>query len=101
MPHEPDHHSLVRLQTAIPPSRPAFSTPPCAGAVNDGRRPPPKAAHSVIDRTKHGGNLVQVHRHRKQNEKHSCSPGGNVGRNPLKVGESFAGNREPIPSGKV
>jgi len=33
---------------------------PSAGAVNDGRRPPPPAARSVIDRGEHGDNLSEV-----------------------------------------
>ncbi|HEX5328156.1 MAG TPA: hypothetical protein VFW75_15925, partial [Acetobacteraceae bacterium] len=31
-----------------------------AGAVNDGRRPPPQAARSVIDGPEHGGRLAQA-----------------------------------------
>src|ERR1700692_4939448 len=33
-------------------------TPPRAGAVNDGRRPPPLAARSVIDGSEHGGSIA-------------------------------------------
>ena len=32
--------------------------PPRAGAVIDGRRPPPKAARSVIDGPEHGGRIA-------------------------------------------
>src|SRR6476469_10251631 len=34
--------------------------PPRAGAVNDGRRPPPQAARSVIDRAEHGGSIGPI-----------------------------------------
>src|SRR6476646_2464128 len=34
--------------------------PPRAGAVNDGRRPPPQAARSVIDGAEHGGSILPV-----------------------------------------
>src|ERR1700719_2760784 len=34
--------------------------PPRAGAVNDGRRPPPQAAHSVIDGPEHGGSIAPI-----------------------------------------
>jgi hypothetical protein len=50
---------LVRLSSEpslrpdLPPGR-----PPRAGAVNDGLRPPPQAARSVIDRTEHEGMLT-------------------------------------------
>jgi hypothetical protein len=33
--------------------------PSRAGPVNDGRRPPPQAARSVIDRPEHGGRIAE------------------------------------------
>jgi hypothetical protein len=51
---------LVRLKEAVSSSRPNFPETPSAAAVQDGRRPPPQAARSVLDSGEYGVKLGQV-----------------------------------------
>jgi hypothetical protein len=51
---------LVRLKEAVSSSRPNFPEAASAAAVQDGRRPPPQAARSVLDGGEYGVKLGYV-----------------------------------------
>ena len=58
---DPGEGSVLRVETTIND----------AGAVNNGRRPPPKAARSVIDGPEHGGRIAPDGSETKKTVAHS------------------------------